>query len=94
MEIVKSISSKDLDIEVISPDPQLKDKELSEKIFLGPDATVRLRRIHDLVKKKKSLVFTNTREAAEVLSSRLRRLEYEGHGIHHSSLRDRTSRKR
>ena len=86
VEIVKAISPKDLDIEVISPSPQKEDKELAEKIFLGPEATTRLRQIFDLVKNKKSLVFTNTREAAEVLSSRLRRLEYEGHGIHHSSL--------
>jgi len=85
-EIVKSMSSKDLDIEVISPDPKKEDIELGEKIFLGADATARLRQIHELVKRKKTLVFTNTREAAEVLSSRLRKLEYEGHGIHHSSL--------
>lgn len=86
VEIVKSISSKDFEIEVISPEPSKVDRELAEKIFLGPDATARLRAIHELVKGRKSLVFTNTREAAEVLSSRLRRLEYEGHGIHHSSL--------
>ncbi len=86
VEIVKSISVKDLEIEVISPEPGKEDRELAEKIFLGPDATARLRAIHELVKRKKSLVFTNTREAAEVLSSRLKRLDYNGHGIHHSSL--------
>ncbi|UCG95744.1 MAG: DEAD/DEAH box helicase [archaeon] len=85
-EIVKSISIKDLDIEVVSPRVEQEDKKLGEEIFLGAEATARLRKIHELVKNKKSLVFTNTREAAEVLSSRLRRLEYEGHGIHHSSL--------
>lgn len=86
VEIVRATSTKDLDIRVVSPDPGKEDIETAEKIFMGPDATARLRRIHDLVKNKKSLVFTNTREAAEVLTSRLRGLEYEGHGIHHSSL--------
>ncbi len=86
VEIVKVTSSKDLEIEVISPEPTKEDKELAEKIFLGSEATARLRKIHELIKETKTLVFTNTREAAEVLSSRLRKLEYEGHGIHHSSL--------
>ncbi len=86
VDIVKTTTAKDLEIEVIFPEPKKEDKELAEKIFLGTEAAARLRKIHELVKNKKSLVFTNTREAAEVLSSRLRRLEYEGHGIHHSSL--------
>lgn len=86
VKIIKSISSKDLDIQVISPKVEKEDKKLGEQIYLGAEATARLRKVHELIKNKKSLVFTNTREAAEVLSSRLRRLEYEGHGIHHSSL--------
>ncbi len=86
VEIVRALSSKDYEIEVISPDPDDEDRKLGEKIFLGPEATARLRKIHNLIKENKSLVFTNTREAAEVLSSRLRTLEYDGHGIHHSSL--------
>jgi len=86
VKIVKEISLKDLDIEVLSPDPTKEDKKLSEKIYLDPDSTARLNKIYELIKDKKSLVFTNTREAAEILSSRLRRLHYEGHDIHHSSL--------
>ena len=86
VKIVKVVSPKDIDIEVISPRPGNEDKKLGEKIFLGADATARLRVIRDLVRGKKTLVFTNTREAAEILSSRLRSLEYNGHETHHSSL--------
>jgi len=86
VKIIKAISSKELDLEVISPTPTNEDKELAEKIFLGVDATARIREIYNIVKDKKTLVFTNTREAAEILSSRLRRLEFNGHEIHHSSL--------
>jgi len=86
VEIIRATSTKDLDIRVVSPDPDKEDVRISEKIFMGPDATARLMMIHDSIRDKKSLVFTNTREAAEVLSSRLVRLDYNGHGIHHSSL--------
>ncbi len=86
VKILSALSSKDFDIEVVSPELTEEDKKIGEEIFLGSEATARLRRIRDLIKEKKSLVFTNTREASEVLSSRLRRLEHKGHGIHHSSL--------
>lgn len=86
MEVIRALSLKNLEINIFSPKAEKKDRELSENIFLGAEATARLRRIYSFIRDKKSLVFTNTREAAEILSSRLRRLEYEGHAIHHSSL--------
>jgi len=86
VEVINAISVKSIDVKVHSPIPTKEDEKLAEKIFLGSDATARLRMIHDFIKNKKTLVFTNTREAAEVLSSRLRRLEYKKHEIHHSSL--------
>jgi ATP-dependent Lhr-like helicase len=87
-EIVKAISPKDVQISVESPYPTTEDKIIAEKIFIGDSVVARLRRIHDIIMEHKSaLTFTNTREAAEILSSRLRLLDKDfPHEIHHSSL--------
>ena len=87
-EIVRAISPKDMQLTVESPYPSAEDKMLAEKIFIGEAVVARLRMIHDMIMAHKSaLVFTNTREAAEILSSRLRLLDSEfPHEIHHSSL--------
>jgi len=87
-EIVKAISSKDIDLRVESPFPSKEDRKMAEKIFIGSSVVSRLRRIYDLISEHRSaLTFTNTREAAEILSSRLRMLDKNfPHEIHHSSL--------
>jgi len=87
-EIIKAISPKDLQIKVESPYPSTQDKIIAEKIFIGDSVVARLRKIYDIIMEHKSaLVFTNTREAAEILSSRLRLLDKDfPHEIHHSSL--------
>ncbi len=87
-EVISAVETKEFSIEVEMPKPGDKDEELGEKLFADKESTSRLRRIHDLIEESdSSLVFTNTREASEVLSSRLNRLEKEyDHSIHHSSL--------
>jgi ATP-dependent helicase Lhr and Lhr-like helicase len=87
-EIVRAISPKDMQLKVESPMPTAEDKLLAEQIFIGDSVVSRLRMIHDTIMEHKSaLVFTNTREAAEILSSRLRLLDKDfPHEIHHSSL--------
>jgi len=87
-EIVKAISPKDIKLRIESPYPSLKDKKIAEKIFIGDSVVARLRKIYDLISEHRSaLTFTNTREAAEILSSRLRLLDRKfPHEIHHSSL--------
>lgn len=87
-EIIKAISTKDIDLKVESPFPSLEDKALAEKIFIGNAVAARLRKIYELAKQHRSaLTFTNTREATEILSSRLRLLDKEfPHEVHHSSL--------
>jgi ATP-dependent Lhr-like helicase len=86
--IVNTVKKGNLNLMVESPKPGKKDFELSPEIFMGPSTTARLRRIEQLIKEKKSvLTFTNTRESAEILSSRLgvldKNLPIE---THHSSL--------
>jgi len=87
-EIVNAISPKDIQIKVESPYPIKEDKLIAEKIFIGDSVVARLRRIRDLILEHRStLAFTNTREAAEILSSRLRLFDKNlQHEIHHSSL--------
>ena len=87
-QIVNSVGLKELDIKIESPAPSKEDREVADKIFIGEAVVCRLRKIHELMQKARSiLVFTNTREAAEVLSSRLRSFDKDlAHEVHHSSL--------
>lgn len=87
-EIIKAITAKDLEIKVESPFPNKKDKELAEKVFIGSEVAARIRYIYELMNNYRSVLsFTNTREAAEILSSRLHLLDKAfPHDVHHSSL--------
>jgi len=87
-EIINVISPKDISLKVESPYPNKEDILIAENIFIGDSVVARLRRIRDLILEHHStLAFTNTREAAEILSSRLRMFDKNlQHEIHHSSL--------
>ncbi|MFH1229435.1 MAG: DEAD/DEAH box helicase, partial [Candidatus Aenigmatarchaeota archaeon] len=87
-EIINAVSARNIDLKIESPYPSNEDEILAEKIFIGSSVVARLRRIRDLILEHRStLTFTNTREAAEILSSRLRLLDKNfPHEIHHSSL--------
>jgi len=88
IEIVNTMNLRKMNLRVESPRPKTRDKDLGSKVFMGPSTTARLRRIEELIKERRSvLTFTNTRESAEILSSRLMvldpKLKVE---THHSSL--------
>lgn len=87
-EIIDIARVENFKIEVESPKPSKKDFRVSSEILISPEITARLNRIDELIKTKNSmLIFTNTREHAEVLSSRLRLLDPEiAIATHHSSL--------
>ncbi|MDD5417143.1 MAG: DEAD/DEAH box helicase, partial [Candidatus Aenigmarchaeota archaeon] len=87
-ELVQAQVVKDIDLEVRYPYPNAEDRKLAEDIFIGETVAARLRAIHEIIKShKSSLTFTNTREAAEILSSRLRLFDKDlTHEVHHSSL--------
>ncbi len=87
-KILNTAKARSAKIRVESPKTGKKDYEVSEHAIISPGVAARIRRIDELIQKKKSvLVFTNTRESAEILSSRLRiinpKLPIEAH---HSSL--------
>ncbi|MBI4020501.1 MAG: DEAD/DEAH box helicase [Candidatus Aenigmarchaeota archaeon] len=87
-KIINMSESKRIKVKVESPKPVREDKALGERIFIGPATAARLRRIRQLIMEKKSvLAFTNTREFAEILSSRIRGLDAAlPVDTHHSSL--------
>src|SRR3989338_4273739 len=86
--IMRADADKQYDITVEFPKPGKEDAELSEELAIGPETTARLRRLRELITSHKSvIIFTNTMETAEVLSSRLATLDKElKHAVHHGSL--------
>jgi len=87
-KIVHAEMQKKYSIKVESPKPTAEDKIISDELIIGEETTARLRRLYELIKAHQSvLIFTNTRETAEVLSSRLRSLDRElKQAVHHGSL--------
>jgi len=88
MEIVRAVEMKEMKIEVINPEPTTRDSKLAEKLSSDEEIAARLRVVSNLIKEHTStLTFTNTRDFAEVLTSRLKQafpsLKVENH---HSSL--------
>jgi len=87
-KIVDTMHVRGLKIVVEAPKPVDDDYKTAPQIFMTPQTAARVRRIDQLMKEKESvLAFTNTRESAEVISSRLKvfdsQLKVE---THHSSL--------
>jgi ATP-dependent Lhr-like helicase len=87
-EIIEVKAEKDYEIRVDYITPKKVDRELAERIFIDSNAAARLRKIYEIANSHRStLIFTNTRETAEILSSRLRLLNKEfPQEVHHSSL--------
>ncbi len=84
--VIEVSLTKQLDFSVICPLPGAKDVESSRKLMCTPEAASHLRVISDIVGMHKStLIFVNTREAAEMLGSRFRMLNIPI-GVHHGSL--------
>jgi len=87
-DIVNTEKRRGFDVIVESPNPSKRDFSMASKIWVSPVIAARLARIEQMLSEKTSvLTFTNTREFAEILSSRLKAMEA---GIpietHHSSL--------
>ncbi|MCX6814519.1 MAG: DEAD/DEAH box helicase [Candidatus Aenigmarchaeota archaeon] len=87
-KIINAIKMKQTRIEVESPKARYEDSLLKDKMLVGTETVARLKRVLQLIHEKNSvLTFTNTREFAEILSSRIKALD-ENLAIetHHSSL--------
>ena len=87
-KVLRSIEAKDTDVRVESPTSTNEDEEAAKNLMIPAGSIRRIRRLLELVEKYKStLVFTNTREHAEALSSRVNALQPDSKiGVHHGSL--------
>ncbi len=87
-EIVMVPVAKGMKIDVLYPVPDDEDVMLAEELAILPDVASRLRTIRRLVELHGStLIFTNTRPLAEVLTNRFRAWDESfSVGIHHGSL--------
>ena len=87
-KIINTAGAKKMNIRVEAPEPGPEDADIADSMLVSPETAARLRRVMELIKSRKStLVFTNTREFAEVLSSRIRSVEPSlPMETHHSSL--------
>ncbi|MBI4894932.1 MAG: DEAD/DEAH box helicase [Candidatus Aenigmarchaeota archaeon] len=88
VKIIRAEGNKKYEVTVENPKPSKEDVVLAENLLIGPRTYSRVKRIEELINKHHSLlVFTNTRETAEVLSSRLRIIDKAlKQGVHHGSL--------
>ncbi|MCD6402712.1 MAG: DEAD/DEAH box helicase [Candidatus Aenigmarchaeota archaeon] len=88
VEVVKAFSPKDVIIKVVCPETTNEDRKLSEALATTEEIASRVRLIKEIITKRNSvLVFTNTRDFAEILSSRLKILDKNFPiEVHHSSL--------
>ncbi len=87
-KILRSVEAKDINIWVESPTSASEDEEVAKKLLIPASSIKRIRRIIELVNEHRStLVFTNTREHAEALSSRVNVFQPNVKiGLHHGSL--------
>jgi ATP-dependent Lhr-like helicase len=86
-EIIKVEMDKLIEIKVFYPLASNIDEKNAMKIFSSKESAARVRFILEkLTEFNSALIFTNTREFAEVLASRIKLLSKLNIGIHHSSL--------
>lgn len=88
VEIIRAETPKQFEIRVINPTPKRSDGKIAKKIFTSKETAARLRTIMDLIEDSRStLTFTNTRDFAEILMSRMKSIDKKFPvEIHHSSL--------
>lgn len=80
--------AKAFEVSVEWPDVTDADERLAETLFVSPEVAAKLRRIRELVESHGvTLIFTNTRPAAEMIGSRLRLWDEKFPVyVHHGSL--------
>ncbi len=90
-KIIQSKVKKEFDIEVETPKIIEEDLVASETLKISPYVYSSIRRIKELIDDHKSiLLFVNTRQMAETLSSRFNLMEMSFIDVHHSSLSKET----
>jgi ATP-dependent Lhr-like helicase len=88
VEVVSASAKKPYEINVVLPTPSDGDFADAERLDATPEAVARIKKVVELVRQAGGsvLVFTNTRDGAEFLASRLRKILGDVIEVHHSSL--------
>jgi len=88
VEVIDVSGEKAYEIDVVLPAPTDEDHVDAEEFDATPEAVARIKKVADYIKTSRGavLVFTNTRDGAEFLASRLKRLLGDVVEVHHSSL--------
>ncbi|MFH7880696.1 MAG: DEAD/DEAH box helicase [Candidatus Aenigmatarchaeota archaeon] len=88
VEIISVKYEKPIEISVVFPRAEKVNEKLAERLFISTESLARLKFIIEKIKESKSsLIFTNTREFAEILTNRLKIVDKTLNvGVHHSSL--------
>jgi len=89
IEVIQSKEEKSYSYEVIKPEVKEEDEKLAEELFVDAEVAAQLRTIKEIVERHKStLIFVNTRQNAEALGIKLKKLiDVE---VHHGSLSKET----
>jgi ATP-dependent Lhr-like helicase len=88
VQIIKTETLKNLEVVVESPTATSEDKKMASKLLISPESVSRIQRLTEIIAQHTStLIFTNTRQHAEALASRIYALQPECQiGVHHGSL--------
>ncbi len=87
VDVVEVRFPRGMNIRVEAPEPRESDLLLADELNTNPQVAARIRRISELIEESKgTLVFANTRDTAEILASRLKKLLGEKVRVHHGSL--------
>jgi ATP-dependent Lhr-like helicase len=88
VEVVDVSGEKKYEIDVVLPTPTDEDYVDAEKLDAAPEAVARVRKVAEYIKSARGtvLIFTNTRDGAEFLASRLKHYLGDLVEVHHSSL--------
>ena len=86
VQIVDVSVAKSLDFHVTYPDTADTDKPLARKLLTDPDIAAQIRTMIALIRKNNStLMFVNTRQSAEAIGARFKKMS-EPIAVHHGSL--------
>ncbi|HDS44600.1 MAG TPA: DEAD/DEAH box helicase [Methanomicrobia archaeon] len=89
MQVVNTVSTKALQIAVLSPQRAPQDMRAAQSAGVEPDVLAHVRALREIVNaegNESTLIFVNTRRAAEMLGSIMNRFEPGLIGVHHGSL--------
>lgn len=90
-EIINAFYEKPFEFRVIFPETRKEDVEASEIAGTTPEIASAIRKMREIIEKSRStLIFVNTRQTAELLGSRMKKLGINV-AVHHGSL-SRTAR--